>query len=402
MEPPQARRLRILLVCSRFPPAVGGAETHAHELSLALARRGHEVSILTSDVDTVSPFSRVRLERNPPIVPAAAAGQVDVSRRRGFPVLPGVGSFGVLAPGFILLRADVREFDVIHVYSYGYSSSFLPGVSPRRSGLPLVITPLVTRDGPLLRKVYDRTFGRDLLSAADQVIALTNIERDFLSSLGVPASRLTVVASGIDLDKIRKGSRVQNEPGPRPPRRRVIFAGRVAQSKGVDVLVYAMGRVCAALPEAMLEIVGPDGGFLRSARKLVAELNLDRTVHFLGALSTEDVYAKIAQADVLVLPSVRGEAQGIALLEGMALGTPVIGTNAGGIPETLGRGEFGLLVPPGDPASLGGAILSVLRGEIDVEGMRARAFAWVLDHDWARVGEKIEEIYLKAIASRTS
>jgi hypothetical protein len=44
----------------------------------------------------------------------------------------------------------------------------------------------------------------------------------------------------------------------------------------------------------------------------------------------------------------------------------------------------------------------VLRDEIDVEGMRARAFAWVLDHDWARVGEKIEEIYLKAIASRTS
>ena len=96
----------------------------------------------------------------------------------------------------------------------------------------------------------------------------------------------------------------------------------------------------------------------------------------------------------------RGEAQGIVLLEGMALGTPVIGTSAGGIPETLGHGELGLVVPPNDPKSLGDAILSMLRSEIDVEGMRARAFAWVGDHDWDWVGERVEEIYLKAIAAR--
>jgi glycosyltransferase involved in cell wall biosynthesis len=402
MEPPQPRHLRILLVCSRFPPAIGGAETHAHELSLALARRGHEVSILTSDVDTVSPFSRVRPARDPPIAPASEMGQIDVCRRRGFPVLPGVSSLGVLAPRFILLRSDVRKFDVIHAYSYGYSSSFLPGFSPRRSGLPFVITPLVTREGPLLRKIYDRTFGRSLVRAADQVVALTNIERDYLSYLGVPATRLTVVASGIDLVRMRKRGGVRNETMPHPQHARVIFVGRIAESKGIAVLVHAMKRVSAVLPEATLEIVGPDGGFLRSVRELVAELNLDRVVHFLGTLGAEDVYSQIAEADVLVLPSIRGEAQGIVMMEGMALRTPVIGTNTGGIPETLGHGEFGLLVPPGDPESLGKAILSVLKGEVDVDGMRSKALAWVTEHDWDWVGAKIEEIYFKAIASQTA
>ncbi|MFZ0829800.1 MAG: glycosyltransferase family 4 protein, partial [Thermoplasmata archaeon] len=368
------RRLRILLVCSRFPPAIGGAENHAYELSRALARRGHDVCVLTSDVDTVSPFSRVYPENNNPIAHPGGRGSVTACRCRGLPLVPGVSSFGVFAPGFMMLGADTREFDVIHAYSYGYSSSFLPGLSPRRSGRPFVITPLLTKEGPLLRKVYDRTFGRGLLGAADQVIALTGIEREFLLTLGVPSQRLTVVPTGIDLERLRAGKPVLNEPEPRPKRGRVIFVGRVTESKGVDVLVRAMRQVCNTMPGATLEIVGPDGGSLGSVRRLVSELSLDQSVDFLGTLSTNRVHVKIAEADVLVLPSVRGEAQGIVLLEGMALGTPVIGTSAGGIPETLGHGELGLVVPPNDPKSLGHAILSLLRSEIDVEGMRARAF----------------------------
>jgi glycosyltransferase involved in cell wall biosynthesis len=157
----------------------------------------------------------------------------------------------------------------------------------------------------------------------------------------------------------------------------VLFAGTLVPARGVDVLIEAFARLARSVPEARLVIAGAPGpGSYRSALvQRVHALDLDQRVTFTGEVPPIRLAELMRHARALVLPSI-SEGLGRVLLEAMLVGTPVVGSRVGGIPDVIRDGETGYLVTPGDVATLADALQRLFTGGlVDTMGVRARAAA---------------------------
>ena len=134
--------------------------------------------------------------------------------------------------------------------------------------------------------------------------------------------------------------------------------GRLELEKGHPTLLEAWPHVLRSVPDAYLIIVG-EGSRLDALHDIARDMRMRHRVVFTGR--RDDIPAVTAAFDVAVLPSYR-EAQGLTILEAMALSRPVVASNVGGIPEMINDGVTGLLVPPHDPPALAAAIVRLLRG----------------------------------------
>jgi glycosyltransferase involved in cell wall biosynthesis len=127
--------------------------------------------------------------------------------------------------------------------------------------------------------------------------------------------------------------------------------------KGHCDLIDAFRRIAATFPQAHLVLVGEGQPMAGQLQAQVEALGLAHRVHFTGR--RDDIGNVLTAFDVFALPTLR-EALGTVFIEAAAMGVPVIGTDVGGVPETMQAGVTGLLVPPGDPAALAGALESLL------------------------------------------
>jgi glycosyltransferase involved in cell wall biosynthesis len=145
------------------------------------------------------------------------------------------------------------------------------------------------------------------------------------------------------------------DPAALPPD--LVFVGRLAPVKGLRVLIEAMAEARAAVPDLTLTVIGdgPDRAWLEAAVR-----PFDGAVRIAGPLSQAEVAAALARARAMVLPSF-AEGVPVVLMEAMASGRPVIATRITGVPELVEDGVSGLLVPPGDAASLAAAIVRLAR-----------------------------------------
>jgi rhamnosyl/mannosyltransferase len=144
----------------------------------------------------------------------------------------------------------------------------------------------------------------------------------------------------------------------------VLYVGRIERAsaaKGIRHLLEAFALVRAELPQARLVLVG-GGDAVEDHRRFAATLGILDGVEFRGTLSLEALFEAYQAASVVVLPSTTdSESFGMVLIEAMACGKPVIGSDVGGIPFVIDDGRDGYLVPPGNATALAGACLEILR-----------------------------------------
>jgi glycosyltransferase involved in cell wall biosynthesis len=191
---------------------------------------------------------------------------------------------------------------------------------------------------------------RDALAAAGAVVATSAWTRDRLLDLyGLPADRVHVATPGVEPAALAPGSDTGSH---------LLCVAAVAPHKGQDVLTEALAAI-ADQPWHCVYVgsLTRDPGFVARLRQQAA--GLGGRVHFAGPLVGRDLDAAYAAADLLVLAS-RGESYGMVVTEALARGVPVLATAVDGLPDALGRAPDGslpgLLVPPGDPAALAGAL----------------------------------------------
>jgi glycosyltransferase involved in cell wall biosynthesis len=213
--------------------------------------------------------------------------------------------------------------------------------------------------------------------------------------LRAPVARTHVIYGGADP--------LRFVPDDRQPRRGALFVGRLTPHKGVDRLLQALPAGASA------RIVGSMGHDARPPESdypsLLRRLAHARDVEFLGALPDSDLPLAYRSAQVMVLPSVErtcygrpvrvSELLGLAVLEAMASGTPVVASRVGGVPEIVRDGETGYLVPPGDVAALRERLEQLLGDTALAERLGANARQDVLDRfTWARVAERCLHAYV--------
>lgn len=158
----------------------------------------------------------------------------------------------------------------------------------------------------------------------------------------------------------------------------ILYVGVLTPLKGIHFLIDAFASLAPTFHQARLVIVGHEANkpYALELRKQVERLGLKGQVQFLHAMPQEELAKWMQKASVFVLPST-SEGLGRVLVESMATGTPVIGSNVGGVPEIVKDGVTGFLVPPGDTAALAERIRWLLErpGDGYEMGQRARAFA---------------------------
>jgi glycosyltransferase involved in cell wall biosynthesis len=177
----------------------------------------------------------------------------------------------------------------------------------------------------------------------------------------------------------------------------IMSVGRLIDWKGTEFLIRAIPAVLEKFPDAKLLIVGagPERDVLV---RQVRELGLENRVIFLGFISKTDLIAYYHSADVFVLPSInragKTEGLGVVLLEAMASGCPVIGSNVGGIPDIIVDGENGFLVPEQDPAALAEKIIQILSNDDLTDQFRKSGYETVQTRfTWEIISKKFSEVY---------
>jgi glycosyltransferase involved in cell wall biosynthesis len=316
----------------------GGAQEHLYSLLTRLDRDRYDASVVA-----LSNGSAVRK-----LV------------RAGFDVLVIDEPDDAIAVGALAAHlAEVRP-DVIHNHMYRAetvgtrAAMALAEIGHRR---PWVVS---TVHSSRVRHDRDKQVLRDLTPHMDQLIAVSQMIEAKLVHEGRTSAPVRRIYNGVDLsryDDTVPCCTLPEDYGLEPGSQIVGVIARLEPEKGHPTLLEAWPAVLRAVPDAYLLIIG-EGSRREALESLVRDLRIAHRVVFTGR--RDDVPEVTAALDVAVLPSYR-EAQGLSILEAMALSRPVVASNVGGIPEMIDDGVTGLLVPPHDAEALSAAIVRLLR-----------------------------------------
>jgi glycosyltransferase involved in cell wall biosynthesis len=214
--------------------------------------------------------------------------------------------------------------------------------------------------------------------------------------LAVPRDRVELLYNGVVFDQFRAPAddRLQawrREHGLPPGARLIGVVGRLSPEKGHARLLRQLPRILVDVPGAHLVVVG-DGPLRGELRDLTNRLGLDCVVTFLG--QQHDVLTIMAALDVLAVPSDH-EGFSYVTLEALMVGTPVVGTRVGGLPEVLADGRYGRLFDPRDEDQLGDALSWALTSTDAARSMAASAQAHLRQFDIAQHIDRQRDIYLR-------
>ena len=271
-----------------------------------------------------------------------------------------------LARGF--LEEDV---DLVHLHTG--RANWLGGWAARRAGKPAITTRRMDR--PIRNNLWSRKLYGDLVQRA---AAISPAVAQLLREGGVPQSRIVTLCSAVDPQAVgatRARDDVRRELGAQAGELVLLGLARLTRRKGFDVLLQSLATLSAgdSLPPWRCWL-GGDGEVADDLRRQAADLGLEQRVSFLGHRS--DTPDLLAATDVFVMPS-RAEGLGIAGLEAMAAGLPIIASRVGGLADAVSHDETGLLVPPGDPEALAQALARVFSDSALRERLGAAGPAWV-------------------------
>ena len=349
---------------------IGGGEVFLADLAVVLAARG-----IRQQVFCIGPAG--------PLAGRLRAANVMV-RALGKRTAAGAVTIARLAAALRSARPDVVQL-------HGEAGLFWGLPAARLAGAPHIVS-LVYQNYP--ESKAKMRAARLLLPRAHAVIAGSESIRAFaVSSLGAPASRTRVIHCGIDVETFTRPERLPVRDATNA--RRLVTVGRLVPRKGHAVAIAALGEVVRGRPDAELVIVG-EGPERAALERLAAASGLGRHVSFAGTVwPTREV---LRGADLFLFPSL-DEPQGLALLEAAATGVPIVASRTGGIPEMVDESSA-VLVPPGDAAALGSAIVRLLADPERRAALAEQAARRVHRFDIRPIASRYEALYSDLAARR--
>ncbi|AMM32280.1 Putative glycosyltransferase [Sinomonas atrocyanea] len=382
-----SKPLTILIGADTYPPHVNGAAQFGYRLAKGMTARGHHVHVAAVRSDKGKSFTEVRPEAT-------------VHRLRSHSV-PTHEYWRIVFPWEvkkeIALLFDHVQPDVVHIQSHYMIGEHVLYEAVRR-GIRVVATNHFMPENlnPFLPfpqwfiDIIGRQSWKDMgkvMGQADVVTTPTPLAAKAMHDHAFLTDVLPL-SNGIDIAAYepRPDEVVQKNPYPT-----VLFAGRLAEEKHVDVLIRAIAKTPAEL-NVHLEIVG--GGEVRpSLEKLVESLGVRDRVRFLGLAPDDELRLAYLRADLFCMPGT-AELQSLVTLEAMSASTPVVLANAMALPHLVADGENGYLFTPNDSDDLASKITAVLGlPEQEQARMGAESHRMVQKHGIKATLDTFEALY---------
>ena len=386
-----SERRSIFMLSWEFPPRiVGGIAAHVHDLSLALARTGLDVHVITLEFPGAKGYEEI--------------GGVHVHRvdsynypSSDFASWTFMMNLNLQAKGIELMRSLKGKVDVIHAHDWLVATAAV-GLK-HLSRVPLLATIHSTEYGRRngLHTDYQTMIHQTeswLSHEAWRVICCSDYMASQVSwAFGLPRQNIEVIPNGVSLYKFKANFDREDfrKRFASPDEKLVLFVGRLVYEKGASVLIEAVPRVLSSV-NAKFVCVGE--GYMKDALiSRARDLGIVHKVHFTGFLDDPTVKLLYRVADVCVVPSLY-EPFGIVALEGMVARTPIVTTGAGGLSEIVEHDKTGVRVYLNNPDSLAWGILRVLSDKKYAERLTQKAYKKVLEvYSWNRIAERTNSVY---------
>ncbi len=385
--------MKILHVVPSYFPAVryGGPIHSVHGLCKALAARGHDVEVFTTNVDG----------RGVSNVPLNVPVDLDGVKVWYFPV-PMFRRLYWSPAMTAALRRHVGRFDIVHTHSVFLWPTCAAARIARRRHVPYVLAPrgmlvgdLVRRKNRWIKLLWIALIERGNLANAALIHLTSRVEAEEAARLGLPMRRSCIIPNGVDMPDIAGGFQGDLSgcaaAGERPF---LLFLGRINWKKGLDRLIRALPEI----PECRLIVAGNDEEHYQAELEALAlSTRVHGRISFVGPVYGEDKALLFRRALLLVLPSY-SENFGNVALEAMASGCPVVVTPEVGMADIVRQSGAGMVLA-GEPTALSAGIRSLIADRMALKHMGERGREFVARrYTWESVGIQMEAAYKQAIA----
>jgi len=374
--------MRIGMVCPYSFDEPGGVQIHAIDLCTELRKRGHEVSLIGpgKSADGLPDF----VELGGSSIPIRYNGSV--ARL----------SFGPRTKKHLKQWIRDNQFDLLHIHEPNSPSYSMMAMAVAEG--PIVATyhasasesKVLKMALPFLRPYLERIHGGIAVSEEARRWQVENLAGDPV-----------LIPNGVETSVYRGAQPLAGLDSPGEHRPRLMFLGRFEEPrKGLQILLEAMPRIVAEVPQVELIIAG--GGDMDALVERVRDLGLSATVglgpsdahvRVLGRVSDADKASALSASDVYVAPNTGGESFGIVLVEGMAAGAAVLASD---IPAFEAVGQHGVsarLFSNGSAADLADKAVGLLRDDAARNSLVAAGSTRAVDFDWQTVTDQVEQVY---------
>lgn len=397
--------MRILNVTETYAPFLefGGPPVKVRALAEGLARKGHQVTVLTADWG---------LQKR-----AAGTGEKNTAERSPFGWRRKESKLETIyLPNWLhyrqvswnpavnrYCRAQLEDFDVAHIF--GLYDLLGPAVAQacRKLAIPYVVEPIgmflpIVRN-LWLKRIYHRLWGRRMLQEANAIVATSEQEIEEQASGGIPRAKIVMRRNGVDAPESwpDRGTFRSRLEIPRDAKL-VLFLGRLSVKKSPELLLRAFAEAKQRLEAMRLVFAGPDeGGMKRQLEQVAGQLGVRGDIQFVGPLFGQDKWAAYRDADVFVLPS-QNENFGNTAAEAVAAGTPVIVTEQCGIAPLLAN-EAGLVVRH-EVSELAEALARILTDDKLRGHLQSGCAKVTKELGWEGPVREMESLYVKCVSRK--
>ena len=371
----------------------GGMNVYVLQLARELAQRGISVDVFTRSHDPNDPMI-VELEAGARVV-HLNAGPHQAAKQDLFDYIP-----AFLSELFSFQRSEGTTYDLVHSHYWlsgrvGIPLSGMWEVPHVTTFHTLAKTKLRARAGE--RETPQRIATESLIMRhVDGMIVSTEEEKHDLTRLyGARACKINVVLAGVDLELFKPTDRqdARQVLGIRE-NKVILYVGRIEPLKGIEILLRAATLLEHTSDTRVLIVGGSPGSDteLDRLRALAVQLEIADLVTFTGAVRQTELPRYYGAADIFVLPS-HSESFGLAALEAMACGTPVIVSRVGGLKTFVDSGKTGYLVPWHHPEAFAQRLETLLANPALRDAMGEAARAKALQMGWGHVADRTLEFY---------
>ncbi len=372
-----------------------------HRLMKEIAKKGHEVHVIAPHTGGKSKYTmdNVSIEKFHYFYPkgyeklAGRAGMID-NVKEGWFVKLQVLTFLIFNVWYSLLR--FRDVDLVHV-QWPIPNGLGALVLKKIFGVPYINT--IHGEEVYLAKRYHLQFAlRWLVNNSSKTVTNSSATRKACVDAGLDEDKLEVIPFGVDTEFFRPIDvpRTDNYF-------HILSVGYLIERKGHEYLIKAMKEIVKERDDVRLKIVG-SGPLEGKLKSLISELNLDPFVEIIKNVSDDELLKLYNFSDVFVLPAVvdsqgNTEGLGVVLLEAMACGVPVIGSDVGGILDIIKDRENGLLRREKDFLGISRVIIKLVKDEICRKNLSLKGFETIKKRfTWAKISETYSDVYKQVVS----